>query len=1085
MLFRRGISCLITAVLVCTLVARAVIIEAPTTWTGLGPNPLWTTASNWQLNTPPSTDGTAQIRFGLSNRSEVLVDANQNVKGLTFDFSTYVGYGYYTLLGNTTSGRTLTLGAGGLTTIGGATSTAALTSAATTSTSATTTSAYSYNFGSVYLDSSLGLVLGADQIWSVASSTSLDVSGVISGAGKLTLRGDGYLTLDGNNTYTGGTVLESVDLWVGSNTALGSGAVTVTGNSTLINGTDGDLTLANAFTLTGSALDFFSDTGLMKLTGAITLAANTAIANDGETLYLDGNIGETGGSRMLTFDGSGVAVLSGQNTYTGGTAVYDGGVIFRNGQAVPATGSLTSDLYGYIGIAFATGTQTGFLGKFDKTATYGAIGFDTDPSATNATTFAEPITLTGFNSYVRLGSATRAIMTGTITPAAGAGYRFGGGGGTLTVQSKLTGANNLLVESLPGGELTLKVAVAVDTAATGTPPLWTNDYTGTTEATNSAIIFGPGALSTASATGSFRLNNGGYIGSEDATPDTFLPKFAPTTLTGVIGFDSTDINNPRVILGDIDLRRIDGDGGAVGTFSTGRSIAIGTATAAKISGNITLPAGQTDYYFTGYKGGFLEVNSTLRDARAVHLGDFWGEYPDFDPNDDLRMSTVFLNAANTHTGGTQLHSGRLVLGNIAALGTGALTISHNYHQDSVPRLETSMGNTPVFGNNLTIENDFEVGGVNSYTLAGKLSDGANGSGTLRKFGNFNLTLSGDNAAFSGGFHIAAGTLTFVGNTAAGAGHNWLGFGYEGGSGIASFVASTSGSATPAIGGLESYSDTAKIQLGNGVTLKINQSFDGTFAGRIEGQGAILKTSAGSLYLTKANTYSGGTLIAEGAIGYGATGALGTGSVTLNGPAARLMVEHGATLSNAVVFGTGGGVLSGNGTFGSNVVLTANSGIAPGHSVGSLVFSAGLTWNGGSYYNVEFQDMVGGSGIGHDTIAVTGALVFNASAASPFTLNLSSLTSAGASGNLANFVATNAYSWQIATTTGGILGFDPAAFAINTSGFANAIGIGTFSVALSGNNLLLNFTPVPEPSTWALMIGGLCAVALTALRRRRR
>jgi hypothetical protein len=37
---------------------------------------------------------------------------------------------------------------------------------------------------------------------------------------------------------------------------------------------------------------------------------------------------------------------------------------------------------------------------------------------------------------------------------------------------------------------------------------------------------------------------------------------------------------------------------------------------------------------------------------------------------------------------------------------------------------------------------------------------------------------------------------------------------------------------------------------------------------------------------------------------------------------------------------------------------------------------------------------------------------------------------------------------------------------------------------SGPNLMLNFTPVPEPSTWALMATGLGAL-VAAVRRRRR
>ena len=59
----------------------------------------------------------------------------------------------------------------------------------------------------------------------------------------------------------------------------------------------------------------------------------------------------------------------------------------------------------------------------------------------------------------------------------------------------------------------------------------------------------------------------------------------------------------------------------------------------------------------------------------------------------------------------------------------------------------------------------------------------------------------------------------------------------------------------------------------------------------------------------------------------------------------------------------------------------------------------------------------------------------------------------------------------------ITGFDPGAFTIDLSGFPNDLGGGGFFLTQGGNDLALNFTPVPEPSTYALMALGLGVVAV--------
>ncbi len=134
------------------------------------------------------------------------------------------------------------------------------------------------------------------------------ISGIVSGAGRLTKTTSGNLTLSGANTYSGGTTHSSGMLTVGSQTALGSGAVTLAGGTNLqqvnfegfLNGGTGG-PLANNFTLSGGLVNLafnFDTTKDMTLNGVVSGA---------------GGFHLSGARRGLT--------LAGDNTFSGGVTV--------------------------------------------------------------------------------------------------------------------------------------------------------------------------------------------------------------------------------------------------------------------------------------------------------------------------------------------------------------------------------------------------------------------------------------------------------------------------------------------------------------------------------------------------------------------------------------------------------------------------------------------------------------------------------------------------------------------------------------------------------------------------------------------
>jgi hypothetical protein len=88
---------------------------------------------------------------------------------------------------------------------------------------------------------------------------------------------------------------------------------------------------------------------------------------------------------------------------------------------------------------------------------------------------------------------------------------------------------------------------------------------------------------------------------------------------------------------------------------------------------------------------------------------------------------------------------------------------------------------------------------------------------------------------------------------------------------------------------------------------------------------------------------------------------------------------------------------------------------------------------------------------------------------------------------ANFNTGLPYTWVIAPAGGTIQSFSPSAFTIDPSGFANgSLSSGHFSLSIDGTDQLLrlNFSPVPEPSTWMLLLAGLGALPVFRRCRRR-
>jgi fibronectin-binding autotransporter adhesin len=164
------------------------------------------------------------------------------------------------------------------------------------------------------------------------------ISGNIDGAGTLrriqSIGGGGTaatnLTLSGNNTYTGGTIIEGSSLTAASNNALGTGTVTLIGaNNT-----------AASLSLTGTGVSLG---GLRGTDGTVTINPTASIAtltigSNNENTVFNGVIREgSGKTGSFTKTGTGTLVLGGTNTYTGMTTVAQGRLLLAVNNAIAAS----------------------------------------------------------------------------------------------------------------------------------------------------------------------------------------------------------------------------------------------------------------------------------------------------------------------------------------------------------------------------------------------------------------------------------------------------------------------------------------------------------------------------------------------------------------------------------------------------------------------------------------------------------------------------------------------------------------------------------------------------------------------------
>ena len=699
-------------------------------------------------------------------------------------------------------------------------------------------------------------------------------SGVMSGAGSLILGGTGTLTLSSANTYTGSTTLNSG----------------------------------------GLALD--GSTGAAG-TGTLTLAGGTLLKTGGSNVAL---------TTSNTINATGTTVVSAQNTgnWTFSNSVIGSGTInVSNGVSPAATTIIFS------------GNLSGFTGTFAQTTGNNRLRFGSSGTGqtvdlsqasvvlSGSTSSGNPIDLAdGFAGTVKIGalSGTGGILRAGFTSGSGNNTTFQVG----AMNTPTSFAGSIQDNPTGGGGLSLLTKVGTSSLTLSGP----SSYTGTTTVENGSLI--AGAAVAVSTSGPFG-NSSAAIALGDATT-----------------ISSSTAMNPQLLIGGaFTVARgitVGASNAALGNAGTTFTIGGNTANSSTFSGAETL---NQSLIVTQLSGGTLNLTGNISSGAsgtqtltfnnagsASQSGGVIGGGTGTIAVAQTGAGTTTLSGANTYTGGTTLNAGTILLGSTTGLGaasnaaltfgsgsTGTLSLNGNSTTLTDVNTNATVG-TPIIQDNNATAATLTVNTANTDTYAGVLQNGASGTLALIKSGAGSLKLSGANT-YTGGTTLNAGTILLGSTTGLGAATN----------AALSFGASSTGTLS-LNGNNTTLTDlntnttvgTPLIQDNNATaaTLTVSTANTDTYAGVLQngasGTLALIKSGAGSLILSGANTYSGGTTLSAGTLTLGNNSALGSAALNLN--AGVLNNSAAVTITNSIVVGGTAAIQTGSAND-----LTLNGGIS--------------------------------------------------------------------------------------------------------------------------------------------------------------
>jgi autotransporter-associated beta strand protein len=904
---------------------------------------------------------------------------------------------------------------------------------------------------------------------SVFGATSIDLAGF-----TLTKVGSGSFHL-ANTTFTAGSL------------SIQAGNVFINAGSTTVNASAVAVTLANVASaslgLFGKSLTLASLAGGGASGGSVTLGAGTLTVGDATTTNYAGSISGTGG---VVKQGAGTLRLSASNTFSGGLTVAAGLVElnasagFGGNNSASGTGALTvqsgATATTLVGFSISGLTGAGNTRVVNLAGTLNLVDSE----------YVRTYNLTGgtLNAPTLLNRFMRASEAGLFLNSLSAASSS-----TINGQVDLTFAS-VTIDTQDG-------AAANDLVIAGSISQNSNAGSGDKSLTKSGA--GTLLLSGANSFSGGVLVNAGTIkfGHQNALGSYLSGR--PVSQVVVASGASVDFNGVIDATYGYTISGA-GVGGAGALVNNGGGI--GNLTAQ--TSNILLAADAT----VGGSGnwalltnGYAETSLNLAGFTLTKVG----------------ANTLTLVNATVTTGSIRVSAGTIALAERASTLTNvALTLDNVAgvtFQNSGNFAVTvgSLSGGGATGGNLALgSGSLNVGGLGTSTTYGGV---ISGSGSLTKSGAGTLTLTGANT-YSGGTNLNSGSLEFA----------------SGSLGSTGTVTLAGGTLRWASGNTQDIS--SRLAFSSSAALDTNGN-DVSLGSALSGSSSLTLTKSGAGTLTLSGASSGlssGWTITAGTLKAGHVQAFGTGAIRVEGgvldlnglavanvfrlaggsvtgftsldasqldfstnsaPKLSGVIAGELNLTDKAVDATGGltasGTLKGDGAVfsGGTVTLGSTAIHAPGSSPGTQTFESGLTYATGATLDWEIELDPGAwaaatpqRGLDYDAINVTGGNLVIGSGA---TLLVSLLDPLGAS-------FTDSY-WDEVRTLQAInftsVGQITGVFTLDASDAnAAASGRGGWSMTQDSGGVYLQWTPVPEPSTYGLILGGL-ALAGAALRRRRK